>query len=123
MAFPGGPPRLKVTFKVSDGTNEQKLLKILVMKIINDIVHTPVLYHLCEEIDPSEFTGKRSAVGSTTSATVVRLWARSRPTKLGRQLKFSEAAQLPRTQVRIVHGGHHGGENYKVDVCCMRYIW
>ena len=50
---------------------------------------------------------KRSAVGSTTSATAVyRLWARSRPTKLGRQLKLSEAAQLPRTQVRIVHGGH-----------------
>ena len=39
------------------------------------------------------------AVGSTT---VIRLWARSRPTKLGRQLKFNEAAQLPRTQVQIV---------------------
>ena len=29
-AFPGGAPRLKVTFKASDGANEQKLLKIII---------------------------------------------------------------------------------------------
>ena len=29
-AFPGGAPRLKVTFNASDGANEQKLLKIII---------------------------------------------------------------------------------------------
>ena len=98
-AFPGEHHDLRSPLRLaSDGTNEQKLLKID--------------YRYEDRRQPKRVYGQ--AVVSTTSVTIVWLWTRSRSTKLGQQLKFNEAAQLPRTQVRIVHGGHHGGGIYKV---------
>ena len=71
-AFPGGAPQLKVTFKASDHANEQKLLKI----------------------DYEDRRTRQVTLLASLTTTIVRLWAWSRSTKVGWQLKFIEAAQF-----------------------------